>query len=438
MKVILLGPILACALGVGGAQVFGSPANAQDVRFSQLTRTAEARGSFSPKLRRPFRVIFGSYDDPVGLNPFHFGTLFSLGADGMPPEQLVVPTSACFAGEFGVDDSGTTVAFVSSCDLTGGNTDGNIEIFLRSSVGRIRQLTFSTRTANTDETTNREPTITGDGQKVAFASDADLTGGNPDRNFEIFLWSEESGLVQLTDSLGLIGNRTPSISQDGERIAFRSGEDYAGTNPSRFPEIFLLQRGSGFTQLTRAILRPSGVTFIGVSRPFISADGTTVAFTAISNLTGQNVDNNQEVFLWDRTSGLRQLTDSVLALNATTSITADGSTVAFSSNADLVGENGDGNQEIFIQTRTGGAVQLTHSEGGTNQTPSFGASADEIVFTSDRDYDGQNAAGRPEIFLVRRLALVDVPTLNAVGLLLLAIGVAAVAVLLLRAGRVRE
>ena len=42
--------------------------------------------------------------------------------------------------------------------------------------------------------------ISGDGHRVVFESASDLTGGNPDGNGELFLWSDTGGFLQLTDT----------------------------------------------------------------------------------------------------------------------------------------------------------------------------------------------------------------------------------------------
>lgn len=80
--------------------------------------------------------------------------------------------------------------------------------------------------------------INADGTRIAFSSVRDLTGGNPDGNGEIFLWTQGVGFTQITNTVfGFNTNR--SISADGTRIAFQSENDLTGGNPDGNREIFL-------------------------------------------------------------------------------------------------------------------------------------------------------------------------------------------------------
>ena len=100
-----------------------------------------------------------------------------------------------------------------------------------------------THTQITNSTTgnNFEPSINADGTRIAFYSNRDLTPGSPgnaDGNYEIFLYTQGSGLTQLTNTTGGFTGE-PSINADGTRIAFISSSDLTGSNPDGNREIFL-------------------------------------------------------------------------------------------------------------------------------------------------------------------------------------------------------
>ncbi|MBZ0159098.1 MAG: hypothetical protein K8G79_02970, partial [bacterium] len=84
------------------------------------------------------------------------------------------------------------------------------------------------------------PSINADGTRIAFLSNSDLTGGNPDGSNEIFLWTQGSGLTQITSSTSGVSSN-PSINADGTRIAFQSLSDLTGGNPDGNWEIFLAE-----------------------------------------------------------------------------------------------------------------------------------------------------------------------------------------------------
>ncbi|HEX8652981.1 MAG TPA: lamin tail domain-containing protein [Pyrinomonadaceae bacterium] len=161
----------------------------------------------------------------------------------------------------------------------------------------------------------------------------------------------------------------PSLSGDGRRIAFESTEDLARVG------------GSDSFRALRATLTNTAVTFIqmGATRavaPAISQDGSVIAFASKDNPLGTNGDGNSEIFLFDGTA-LRQLTntspgDISLRLrngNFQPSITDDARFIAFSSNRDLAGLNSDGNLEIFIyDTVARSFAQLTNTAGTIGAT----------------------------------------------------------------------
>ena len=93
------------------------------------------------------------------------------------------------------------VAFSSSCDLVPGkNTDGNGEVFVMNFDGSgLVQLTNTTGGIGA-----LHPEIDSSGQKIVFASDRDMiSGGNGDGNFEIFtIQVNGTGLTQLTHTTG--------------------------------------------------------------------------------------------------------------------------------------------------------------------------------------------------------------------------------------------
>jgi len=284
-----------------------------------------------------------------------------------------------------ISADGTRIAFESNRDPLGSNADANFEIFLFDTTTGLTQIT------NTTGGNNSVPSINADGTRIAFESTRDLVGSNADGNREIFLFDTTSGLTQITSTTGFIGNTNPSINADGTRIAFDSNRDPLGTNADGNIEIFLFDTTSGLTQIT-------STTGGGNREPSINADGTRIAFEATSDPLGTNADGNSEIFLFDITSGLTQITNTTGGNNNTPSINANGTRIAFWSNHDPLGTNADGNAEIFLFDTTSGLTQITSSTGGGNEEPSINADGTRIAFQSDRDLVGTNADGNREIF----------------------------------------
>ena len=144
-----------------------------------------------------------------------------------------------------------------------------------------------------------EPSIDAAGTRIAFRSTANLTGENPNGNFEIFLFDTTTGsLTQLTTGIGFVSPPIADfeINAAGTRIAFASRANPTGENPDGNIEVFLFDIiTSSLTQLTHTT---NG--FIGV--PALNAAGTRITFASTANLTGENPDGNGEVFLFDTTT----------------------------------------------------------------------------------------------------------------------------------------
>jgi uncharacterized protein (TIGR03437 family) len=142
-------------------------------------------------------------------------------------------------------------------------------------------------------------------------------------------------VTRLTNTSEHAINLNPTISDDGRIVAFESSADLAGTNEA-----------ASFHALSTDVTAPSVFNELGRTRavcPAVSSDGKIIAFASTEDLTGQNADRNSEIFLFDG-SKLYQVTRTEPASEASRlrdgnfqpSITADGRTVAFSSNRQII------------------------------------------------------------------------------------------------------
>jgi Tol biopolymer transport system component len=302
-----------------------------------------------------------------------------------------------FAATFpSINANGTHITFSSDRDLTRENPDGNSEIFLFDiSTGTLRQLTNTTGVRIFGEV----PAINADGTRITFSSTGDLTGNNTDLGREIFLFdTPASRFTQITNTTK--GNPiAPSINANGTRVTFDADSDLTGNNADLNREIFLFDTStSRLTQITNST---GGDNLI----PSINSDGTRIAFESTANLVGGNTDGNSEIFLLDTAAGtLRQVTNSAgdgIFANSSASISLDGTRIAFDSTRDLTQANADGNLEIFLfDPSTGRFTQLTNSTRVTGSNlPSIHSDGTRIAFESNANLTGQNADGNTEIFL---------------------------------------
>ena len=146
----------------------------------------------------------------------------------------------------------------------------------------------------TDETAGDSfrPSINADGTRIAFESTANINGGNPEGNGEIYLFDTATGIItQITDETAGVVSAVPSINADGTRIAFRSKANFNGGNPEGNIEIYLFDTTTGIiTQITDETV---GSSF----NPSINADGTRIAFQSSADINGGNPEGNIEIYL---------------------------------------------------------------------------------------------------------------------------------------------
>ncbi len=326
----------------------------------------------------------------------------------------------------GISGDGTRIVFTSEHDITGENSDGNAEVFLfDTNTSNFTQVTTSTGGPpflNIDE--NGFPVISADGNRIAFRSDRDLTGGNADANFEIFYYDVATGITtQVTNTTGgfdlngINANDSPSITADGNIIAFDSNRDLTGSNPDSDNEIFTFNvLGGTFTQITNAASQPP-FSFESY-RPLIISDGSQIAFDSSANQAGSNTDGNVEVFLYDTTNGVTQITDTKNRSSTSPTMNLNGTLIAFSSVGDLVGKNADGTPEIFLlDTTRSDLVQITNSttELGFSGGPDISSDGQHLVFVSTSDLTGNNSDRNAEIFTLDRATMSYAQITDTVG-----------------------
>lgn len=166
-------------------------------------------------------------------------------------------------------------------------------------------------------------------------------------------------------------------------------------------------------------------------RPDLSDDGSKLAFTSTYDPLGSNADHNAEVFYYDLiTHTVRQITHTTgdAFSNGDVSLSADGSRIAFTSVEDLLGTNADGNQEIFIYDVLDDLLtQATVTAGPSvySLEPALSGDGLWLAYTSSADLIGNNPGHIPQIYLQGLAPRNAVPEPSTL-LLLAAAGFAAV------------
>ncbi len=265
--------------------------------------------------------------------------------------RLAPGTSPYGAWISSVSQDGRFVAFDCFDDnLVPGDLNGWADVYVRDMQTGSMELVSVGNQGELGDEASAEPSISGDGRYVAFTSRAgNWFPGNPNKYPHVYVRDrllDQTILVSHAPSGGygpIGGGGTPSISADGNKVAFL----YLG--PDIFPPLFG-HYWAGLEVFVRNLttdeLVPVSMTFFGQisfndSRsPKLSGDGRYVAWESYSpNLVPHPGDLNQDIFWRDLETGVTVLVSRGLngakpnGWSVDPAVSHDGRTVAFASQA---------------------------------------------------------------------------------------------------------
>lgn len=210
------------------------------------------------------------------------------------------------------------------------------------------------------------PVISDDGSTVAFVS--------RDSNFDtqIFVYELATDTLELAslDEAGtpVLGSHdAPSLSADGRFVAFHTGDALVADDDNAEQDVYVRDRQAG--TIERVSLTEAGEQATGASNwAVISADGRHVAFESWAALI-PGTTLAPQVYLVDRQRGTIELVsgDPAAPSNGVAqrpSISGDGRFVAWHSSAsDLVPDDGNGLDDVFVRDRQSGAIERVSLDG---------------------------------------------------------------------------
>jgi len=315
-----------------------------------------------------------------------------------------------------ISGDGLSVAFESDAtNLVAGDTNTSTDVFVRQlqtpnrPARTIRVSTDATGAQTNNGARSRFPSISADGSKVAFESNATNLTPNDQGGFtDIFVKTVNTGAIEKVsvDSMGSPGggdSHLPFISGDGNFVAFVSSANNLVPNDNNMhADIFVRDLQAGTTTrvsvatdgtegdddsgLSNATSLPAGAVS---GRPTLSDDGRFVAFVSeATNLLGAGIDNNgiEDVFIHDTADGTTERFDvgsggaegdAVAPFsNQFPTISPDGTFVAFqSASTNIVPVDFNGSADIFMV----GITPLT----ALNSPPTADAGLEQTVTEGD-------------------------------------------------------
>jgi Tol biopolymer transport system component len=344
---------------------------------------------------------------------------------GGPPAVPASCAYICGSQRPTVSGDGRFVAYWSNAtNLVPGDTNNMYDAFLYDR--QTKTTTLISKSGNKlGNSHSRRPVVSRDGKWVVFESAANNLAGScglfacSDSTDDAFLYEVATGNVTLVSatSNGAPGNgasNRPSISANGQRIVFQSDATNLGPNDGNgaVTDIYMRDRVTGTTSIVST--GPAGQGDKASTSPSISANGRFVSFdTKATNFASGDTGGDVDVYVKDVDGGgidqasVRQDggqatgTNGSSKVGADSTISGDGRFVAFWSDVSTLVDGDTNGQlcdnftkkqipcaDVFIRDRVAGTTTRVVSAGGQQAdgdaySPALSVDGRFVAFDSD-------------------------------------------------------
>jgi hypothetical protein len=265
-------------------------------------------------------------------------------------------------------EEGRYVAYVSASAGFAGSTGKHRQIFWRDRNSGITKLITASPAGEEGNADSYAPAISGDGKSVAFESySSNLVQSDKNGFRDVFVWHSNTGKIDVV-SIGVKGTEAnaesyePTVSGDGRFIAFTSmaGNISAVEKGVSNNNVYLRDLQADTTILIS--VDPKAKKGGGGSNPSISYDGNRIAFYSHTATLVSN-DNNGlwDIFLWEKNNAALKrisLTSDGKERNQGTesenrivapAISGNGQFIAYATTAsNMVPGDNNNSQDVFV------------------------------------------------------------------------------------------
>jgi Tol biopolymer transport system component len=388
-------PVARAAVGGarGGPSLISLSVDGGEADGASFTPSISADGRYVAFASSASKLVAGDtngsedvfvYDRVAGTN--ERASVSSLGVEG---------NGASYGPAISAD--GRFVAFTSGAsNLTAGDDNHQIDIFVRDLSGRTTVLVSAGPKGAMGDGPSVAPSISADGRFVAFESDAStLVSDDTNGTGDVFV---RDLVTAVTRRLSVAGNNRQtespsfgaSVSADGTAVAFESfSSRLVPDDTNGALDVFVAELSTG--AVTRVSLATDGVQANERSySPSISADGRLVAFSSFAtNLVPDDTNGLLDVFLrrrdQQRTIRLSVGPDGVQGdgLSFAPIVSADGALVVFSSEAgNLVRNDSNRMRDVFVASTESGRLTRLSRPGSDRKAQGDGPSLGPVVDAS--------------------------------------------------------
>ncbi len=335
--------------------------------------------------------------------------------------------------ESAISANGRFVAFVSDGAFSKQDTNGAGDVYVKDlKTGQITLASLDSKDKVTPEGA-AEPAVSADGRFVAFQTDGTFVPKDDNGVTDIYVRDLEKGTTKLVSiqsdgQLSAIKSTGASISADGNRIAYASGDqsmtaDTDGPPPTQSDEDAFV-RDMKRHETIRASLRADGTEpYSGVNQndsAVISGNGRYVAWATDFEgvYTGDDVASYADVYRKDlktggvtrislKSDGFEVLGDAGAGSERPLAISADGNEVAFETNAPFTTDDVNNERDVYVRNVSKGKTIFAtvqnngdpfDSGAGGQQLPALSANGKVLAFQTIAPFNGHDSGMDFDVF----------------------------------------
>lgn len=210
-----------------------------------------------------------------------------------------------FAAWPAISADGRFVVFSSpATNLVAGKTNGLEDIYLRDRVqGTLEVISRTESGGYATSGQGGRPAVSDDGRYVCWETDRQLSGADPDTNWDIYLRDRQTDSLELVSLPAAGGFKNgdsfrSSISGDGRYVAFDTNSRLVASDADNVFDVYRRDRSNGTLLLCSQNQNTKGNNDSDSAN--LSGNGRYVVFTSFaSNLVGVDNPSIADVFLFD-------------------------------------------------------------------------------------------------------------------------------------------
>jgi Tol biopolymer transport system component len=333
----------------------------------------------------------------------------------------------------GISADGKVAVFSSDEGLVSGDTDHERDVYERSYDEALeryvtREVSIGPSGGN-DALPAQYDAVSADGNAVFFSTKEPLVAADQDNRTDIYMRDLLGAGTTTLISAGAAACESSGcgngafdasfapggLAPDGEELFFVSSEKLSPADKDGSPDIYMRDLGDNTTTLVsrgaaNCEAQGCGDKAFGVSFNAVSADGSTVVFSSNEPLAEEDVDTLQDVYVRDLGAETTRLasTPGVCAGGVDCKavfggVSSNGSHVFFESSERISAADQDESQDVYDWTPGGGAALA--SIGSLNGNGAFNAtyggsstSGGAVFFETSESLDASDGDGARDVY----------------------------------------